>query len=112
MSHPLFRPDKIEYSNATSANASDVVCGASVPVSPSTTNHTSSGLRSESSGAFASAWILNRTVPVYLALFVFPLLNFKSPTVFTKFNCLGMLRLLLFYNSGLFIVTSFAPAKS
>uniref|UniRef100_A0A0K0D4Y6 Aa_trans domain-containing protein n=1 Tax=Angiostrongylus cantonensis TaxID=6313 RepID=A0A0K0D4Y6_ANGCA len=29
------------------------------------------------------------TVPIYLALLTFPLMNFKSPTFFTKFNVLG-----------------------
>lgn len=38
---------------------------------------------------FAEIWDLNSTVPVALALLVFPLLNFKSPTFFTKFNSLG-----------------------
>lgn len=40
---------------------------------------------------FAEIWDLNSTVPVVLAFLMFPLLNFKSPTFFTKFNSLGTL---------------------
>lgn len=38
---------------------------------------------------FRKLWSLQGTVPVYLALLTFPVLNFKSPTIFTKFNVLG-----------------------
>ncbi|XP_014784211.1 sodium-coupled neutral amino acid transporter 9 isoform X2 [Octopus bimaculoides] len=34
-------------------------------------------------------WDLTTTVPVFLLLLLFPLLNFKSPTFFTKFNSLA-----------------------
>ncbi|XP_060805013.1 sodium-coupled neutral amino acid transporter 9 homolog isoform X2 [Amyelois transitella] len=36
-------------------------------------------------------WSLHTTVPIYVALIVFPLLNFKNVTFFTKFNSLGTL---------------------
>ncbi|XP_049876074.1 sodium-coupled neutral amino acid transporter 9 homolog [Pectinophora gossypiella] len=36
-------------------------------------------------------WALHSTVPVYVAFIVFPLLNFKNVTFFTKFNSLGTL---------------------
>ncbi|XP_022823319.1 sodium-coupled neutral amino acid transporter 9 homolog isoform X1 [Spodoptera litura] len=36
-------------------------------------------------------WGLHTTVPVYVALLVFPLLNFKDVSFFTKFNSLGTL---------------------
>ena len=39
--------------------------------------------------SFDTLWNLRSTVPVYLALLTFPLMNFKSPTFFTKFNVLG-----------------------
>ncbi|VEN33682.1 unnamed protein product [Callosobruchus maculatus] len=42
----------------------------------------------ESSG-FYNIWDLYSTVPVILAVIMFPILNFKSPTFFTKFNSLG-----------------------
>jgi hypothetical protein len=38
---------------------------------------------------FDKYWHLQKTVPFYLALIAFPLLNFRSPTFFTKFNVLG-----------------------
>ncbi|XP_018323512.1 sodium-coupled neutral amino acid transporter 9 homolog [Agrilus planipennis] len=38
---------------------------------------------------FARFWDLYSTVPVILGIIMFPLLNFKSPTFFTKFNSLG-----------------------
>lgn len=42
-----------------------------------------------SSSTFDKLWQLQGSVPVYLAIATFPLLNFKSPTFFTKFNVLG-----------------------
>lgn len=39
--------------------------------------------------AFEQVWDLHRTVPVFLAFLMFPLLNFKNVTFFTKFNSLG-----------------------
>ncbi|KAF9421272.1 hypothetical protein HW555_002744 [Spodoptera exigua] len=36
-------------------------------------------------------WGLHTTVPIYVALLVFPLLNFKDVSFFTKFNSLGTL---------------------
>lgn len=39
--------------------------------------------------ALGPAWDLRNTVPVFLALLIFPLLNFNSTTFFTKFNSLG-----------------------
>lgn len=43
------------------------------------------------SGTFYNVWDLYSTVPLFLALMMFPLLNMKSPTFFTKFNSLGTL---------------------
>ncbi|XP_050664714.1 sodium-coupled neutral amino acid transporter 9 homolog [Leptidea sinapis] len=40
-------------------------------------------------------WGLHTTVPIYVAILVFPLLNFKNVSFFTKFNSLGKLQLLL-----------------
>jgi sodium-coupled neutral amino acid transporter 9 len=39
--------------------------------------------------SYENLWKLRGTVPVYLAILTFPLMNFKSPTFFTKFNVLG-----------------------
>ncbi|XP_072392980.1 sodium-coupled neutral amino acid transporter 9 homolog isoform X2 [Diabrotica undecimpunctata] len=43
------------------------------------------------SSPFYQIWQLYSTVPIFLAVLLFPLLNFKSPTFFTKFNSLGTL---------------------
>ncbi|CAJ0959259.1 unnamed protein product, partial [Mesorhabditis belari] len=64
-------------------------------------------LLEETSGAwsFDKFWKLQGTVPIYLAFLTFPLMNFKSPTFFTKFNVLGtisVLYLLIFTASKLF----------
>ncbi|KAL3113014.1 hypothetical protein niasHT_013479 [Heterodera trifolii] len=40
-------------------------------------------------GLFRRIWTLQGGVPLILALFLFPLLNFKSPTFFMNFNGLG-----------------------
>lgn len=38
---------------------------------------------------FETYWSLGLTVPIYLAVLLFPLVCFKSATFFTKFNALG-----------------------
>ncbi|KAI4455181.1 amino acid transporter [Holotrichia oblita] len=38
---------------------------------------------------FYDVWNMYKTVPIFLAVLMFPFLNFKSPTFFTKFNSLG-----------------------
>uniref|UniRef100_A0AAF5DRN0 Nudix hydrolase domain-containing protein n=1 Tax=Strongyloides stercoralis TaxID=6248 RepID=A0AAF5DRN0_STRER len=43
----------------------------------------------ESFFSYDNLWSLQGTVPIILFFFVFPLMNFKSPTFFTKFNMLG-----------------------
>ncbi|KAI0230446.1 Sodium-coupled neutral amino acid transporter 9 [Lamellibrachia satsuma] len=47
----------------------------------------SNGTTSES--VFATIWSQTLTVPFFLLLVLGPLVNFKSPTFFTKFNALG-----------------------
>lgn len=39
--------------------------------------------------AFEMWWSKSRTVPLYLIAVLLPLLNFKSPSFFAKFNILG-----------------------
>lgn len=39
--------------------------------------------------ALGPVWDLHKTVPAFLAILIFPLLNFNSTTFFTKFNSLG-----------------------
>lgn len=41
---------------------------------------------------FEKWWDKSRTVPFYLVGLLLPLLNFKSPSFFSKFNVLGELR--------------------
>ncbi|KAK5971977.1 Transmembrane amino acid transporter protein [Trichostrongylus colubriformis] len=55
---------------------------------------------------FDDVWQLQLTVPIYLVILIFPLLNFKSPTFFAKFNVLGTISVvyLLFIN-GIRLVT-------
>lgn len=43
-----------------------------------------------SNSTFYAVWDLYSTVPIFLALILFPVLNFKNPTFFMKFNSLGM----------------------
>lgn len=38
---------------------------------------------------YNKVWDLYSTVPIFLAIVMFPMLNFKSATFFTKFNSLG-----------------------
>jgi len=39
--------------------------------------------------ALGPVWDLRNTVPLFLAILIFPLLNFNSTTFFTKFNSFG-----------------------
>ncbi|WKY02422.1 hypothetical protein Q1695_016017 [Nippostrongylus brasiliensis] len=54
---------------------------------------------------FHEIWQLQLTVPILLAIVLFPLLNFKSPTFFTKFNVLGTMSVvyILAFNAARFI---------
>lgn len=51
-------------------------------------NHTDTILP-DNATMFYKVWQLKRTVPWFLVILIFPLLNFESPTFFTKFNGLG-----------------------
>ena len=42
------------------------------------------------SSVFDRVWKQNLSVPLLLVVVIFPLINFKSPTFFTKLNALGM----------------------
>ncbi|KAK2588651.1 hypothetical protein KPH14_006417 [Odynerus spinipes] len=44
--------------------------------------------------ALGPIWDLHKTVPAFLAILIFPLLNFNSTTFFTKFNSLGTLSII------------------
>jgi sodium-coupled neutral amino acid transporter 9 len=38
---------------------------------------------------FHKIWVEERTVPFFLIIMLGPIVNFRSPTFFTKFNALG-----------------------
>lgn len=57
-------------------------------------------------------WGLHTTVPLYVALIVFPLLNFKNVSFFTKFNSLGIYILALMDNQVLFNVSPREPPNN
>ena len=44
---------------------------------------------------FDTVWQQTLTVPFFLLLVLVPIINFKSPTFFTKFNALGQLSIIL-----------------
>lgn len=46
---------------------------------------------SQTSPLYNEVWNQGKTVPFFLLIILVPLLNFKSPTFFTKFNSLGEL---------------------
>ena len=50
---------------------------------------TSSHLTDDIHSTFNTVWNQTKTVPLFLCILIFPLINFKSPTFFTKFNALG-----------------------
>lgn len=62
------------------------------PICPSNmTRHHTNYTNSTDSGEkmFFRIWDQQKTVPLLLIVIIMPLLNFKSPTFFTKFNALG-----------------------
>ncbi|EPB78265.1 hypothetical protein ANCCEY_02649 [Ancylostoma ceylanicum] len=75
----------------TDTQGEEVICDIQCEMDTSLTSPSSNitgppilfGLR------FDQIWQLQLTVPILLAILTFPLLNFKSPTFFTKFNVLG-----------------------
>jgi len=50
---------------------------------------------------FGRVWKQYLTVPLLLVVVLFPLINFKSPTFFTKLNALGMFSALFMYATPL-----------
>ncbi|XP_014239473.1 sodium-coupled neutral amino acid transporter 9 homolog isoform X2 [Cimex lectularius] len=68
------------HTNNSSSSLSGVFCPLKNPVENVTV---------QSTNLFQQIWNIEMTVPIFLAVLIFPLLNFKSPTFFTKFNSLG-----------------------
>lgn len=52
-------------------------------------------------------WGLHSTVPIYVALIVFPLLNFRDVSFFTRFNSLGKYLVLVNLVDGCLKVVNF-----
>eukprot|EP00045_Choanoeca_perplexa_P009838 m.96323 g.96323 ORF g.96323 m.96323 type:complete len:589 (-) comp15046_c0_seq2:85-1851(-) len=63
------------------------------PISTSMYEATTLELGSSSGGGFNSYWT-QEYVPLYLIVILFPLVNFKSLTFFTKFNSLGVVSII------------------
>lgn len=56
-----------------------------------TSNESTTVIPSNTDNTFNEYWDIQKTVPFFLILVLLPLINFKSPTFFTKFNALGKL---------------------
>nr|XP_031842690.1 sodium-coupled neutral amino acid transporter 9-like [Nomia melanderi]XP_031842691.1 sodium-coupled neutral amino acid transporter 9-like [Nomia melanderi] len=52
-------------------------------------NNTNTEIQEYTYSSLGPLWDLYKTVPMFLGLLIFPILNFNSPTFFTKFNSLG-----------------------
>ncbi|KAK6034119.1 hypothetical protein COOONC_28377 [Cooperia oncophora] len=104
MSNFLYYTGTVVY-ESLQANSSTIpimenktfTCDVYCPLERSSLNYLEEGSKqlleqlSQPSWDFDSLWQLQGTVPIYLAIITFPLMNFKSPTFFTKFNVLGTL---------------------
>ena len=55
---------------------------------------------------FDKVWNVHYTVPFFLILVLGPLVNFKSPTFFTKFNALGKIYLHMKTTSNMLCITT------
>ncbi|KAF5287628.1 hypothetical protein FQA39_LY15831 [Lamprigera yunnana] len=87
MSNFLYNSVRFIYGYATSLN--DLPISNTTVICPKQMiNQTFDNLDMEMT-QFDKAWDLYSTVPVVLAVLMFPLLNFKCATFFTKFNSLG-----------------------
>jgi sodium-coupled neutral amino acid transporter 9 len=75
--------DASEWRNYTVPN---VICP-----SLNSTNASQVFVESETESTFDKFWTLNLTAPLALLVFVFPLMNVRSPSFFMKFNALGTL---------------------
>ncbi|XP_077971830.1 neutral amino acid transporter 9-like isoform X2 [Styela clava] len=93
----VFIHDKAIHDN--SSTNTDVLCVNAPPVHPNTSGFMLSDVydadpSNHTETTFEKYWDVKKTAPLYLILIIFPLLNFKSPTFFTKFNCLGTISVL------------------
>ncbi|CAH1992873.1 unnamed protein product [Acanthoscelides obtectus] len=74
------------HGNSTEEMTNAVLCPKNIVLNLNTTYVFNPSMENST---FYNIWDLYSTVPVILAVIMFPLLNFKSPTFFTKFNSLG-----------------------
>lgn len=77
------------FSNETISTNNGTLCPKQDAINASINNYIIGNATEIST--FESVWNLYTTVPVFLGIVMFPLLNFKSATFFTKFNSLGKL---------------------
>lgn len=101
MSNFLFNTGKFIYNYVHDVNVTDVVLssnGSDKVICPNSCtsdqpNHTTLeifyGNTTGDLPQFELWWSKTRTVPIYLIVVLLPLLNFKSPAFFAKFNVLG-----------------------
>ncbi|XP_077203247.1 neutral amino acid transporter 9 [Paroedura picta] len=100
MSNFLFNTGQFIYNYVHHINVTDIVPGTNGTnkvICPGDPGHDVPGnktlmfLSASESGfeAFETWWSKSRTVPLYLIAVLLPLLNFKSPSFFAKFNILG-----------------------
>ncbi|XP_076309657.1 sodium-coupled neutral amino acid transporter 9 homolog isoform X11 [Tachypleus tridentatus] len=73
--------------NNANSSDSDLICTS---FSDSTKNSTLCSSNSNDD-LFYKIWNVDLTVPFFLLIIIFPVVNLKSPTFFTKFNALGTL---------------------
>lgn len=77
-----------EANHVQTDNVTQVLCANA----PHVVNNSNFGAHFDTNSTnsnFDKYWNATKTAPLYLIVIIFPLMNFKSPTFFTKFNCLG-----------------------
>ncbi|XP_033637139.1 sodium-coupled neutral amino acid transporter 9-like isoform X2 [Asterias rubens] len=72
-------------------NASALICAIHKNSTDQFHENIMTDLTDETETMFDRVWSKTHTVPLFLCLLILPLVNFKSPTFFTKFNALGTL---------------------
>lgn len=79
---PAYLVSDVITHHETSDHNTSVIC-------PKELQHHNESITTAHPTLFHQIWDLYTTVPVVLGVIMFPLLNFKSATFFTKFNSLG-----------------------
>ncbi|XP_071952040.1 neutral amino acid transporter 9-like isoform X2 [Antedon mediterranea] len=86
------------YGDATKSLPKDAdIIGSHCPIICHKDNGNTSNSTDEPATMFDKVWSETDTVPLYLLIIIFPLINFKSPTFFTKFNALGTMSVLFLF---------------